>query len=129
MKNTDNRTRLDDLLRDYEVAQLQQAALKTRRDQLKEEILHEMQLTGQNKYKSADNINAALQEKELIRYTDEAKMITALKNLSLDDYIKAVPDATKLNKELRANTSLAASLKEFYADQKITALTVKKLTK
>lgn len=124
MNNT-TRTRLDDLVKTYEDNQMQMEALKTINEKVREDILKELAILGQTKYISADNINATIQDKDMIRYVNESKIVDVLKALKMDKFIKTVPNTTMLNKELRANTILAENLKPYFNKQKITALTVK----
>lgn len=124
MNNT-TRTRLDDLVKTYEDNQMQMEALKTINEKVREDILKELAILGQTKYISADNINATIQDKNMIRYVNESKIVDVLKALKMDKFIKTVPNTTMLNKELRANTILAENLKPYFNKQKITALTVK----
>ena len=127
--NNITRTRLDDLVKSYEDNQIQMEALEKANEKARKDILKELSILGQTKYISADNINASIQDKDMIRYVNESKIVDVLKALKMDKFIKTVPNTTMLNKELRANTVLAESLKPYFNKQKITALTVKQIKK
>lgn len=119
------RTRLDDLIKEYEGNQEKLEILRVGNEKLRSEILAELANIGQTKYQSADRIVASVQDKEMIRYTDKPRIVEILNALGMKDFVTVEPDTTKLNKELKANTTLAATLNECYSAQKITALTVK----
>lgn len=121
------RTRLDDLIKEYEGNQEKLETLRVGNEKLRSEILAELANIGQTKYQSADRIVASVQDKEMIRYTDKPRIVEILNALGMKDFVTVEPDTTKLNKELKANTTLAATLNECYNAQKITALTVKQL--
>ena len=119
------RTRLDDLIKEYEGNQEKLEALRVGNEKLRSEILAELANIGQTRYQSADRIVASVQDKEMIRYTDKPRIVEILNALGMKDFVTVEPNTTKLNKELKANTTLAATLNECYSAQKITALTVK----
>lgn len=119
------RTRLDDLIKEYEGNQEKLETLRVGNEKLRSEILAELANIGQTRYQSADRIVASVQDKEMIRYTDKSKVVEILNALGMKDFVTVEPDTTKLNKELKTNTTLAATLNECYSAQKITALTVK----
>lgn len=121
------RTKLDELVKDYENNQEEIKIMQDNNEKLRLEILNELKVLGQTKYISADNISATIQDKDMIRYINEKKIVETLKALKLDKLVIVKPNIVALNKELRANTVLAESLKPYYHDQKITALTVKPL--
>ena len=121
------RTRLDDLIKEYEGNQEKLEVLRVGNEKLRSEILAELANIGQTKSQSADRIVASVQDKEMIRYTDKSRIVEILNALGMKDFVTVEPDTTKLNKELKANTTLAATLNECYNAQKITALTVKPL--
>ena len=119
------RTRLDDLIKEYEGNQEKLETLRAGNEKLRSEILAELANISQTKYQSADRIVASVQDREMIRYTDKPKIVEILNAFGMKDFVTVEPDTTKLNKELKANTTLAATLNECYSAQKITALTVK----
>lgn len=119
------RTKLDDLIKEYEGNQEKLETLRAGNEKLRSEILVELANIGQTRYQSADRIVASVQDKEMIRYTDKSKVVEILNALGMKDFVTVEPDTIKLNKELKANTTLAATLNECYSAQKITALTVK----
>ena len=115
---------LNEKLERYAQLKAQSESLKEEMDDLNQEI-KDMILAHpeyENRYVN-DKYNALVVEKR--NFTYDAAVLTYLKKNKMHNYIKESVDTTKLNKDIKANSILNESIRQYYTETVSHSLTVK----
>ena len=115
---------LNEKLERYAQLKAQSESLKEEMDDLNQEI-KDMILAHpeyENRYVN-DKYNALVVEKR--NFTYDAAVLTYLKKNKMHNYIKESVDTTKLNKDIKANSILNESVRQYYTETVSHSLTVK----
>lgn len=117
---------LNDLLEKYAEVQEEENNIKAIKEELKNNIVHELALIGETSYTTDTNIKGSVAMKQTVKYDDEIAIIDYLQNNGMSNFLKTVIDTSNFNKTLKTSQVLQESLKGKYSISESPALTVKR---
>ena len=119
--------RLEELLETYNNVQIEEAKIKSQKEELKTQILEEMSKENTTKYLTEDNISATIAKKETFKYVDELSMIKYLQENGYNQFVELKIKTTDMNKELKKQSTLTEALSSYVTKSSVDSLSVKKL--
>lgn len=107
-------TNLEININKYKEIQDQIESLEAIKNELKNQIIEEMDSSNLNNILTETGVSAKLVDKQNFKYLDELAIMRFLKENGYEQFIKQSIDTTNMNKELKKSNLLAESLKSLY---------------
>lgn len=114
---------LETKLGEYVAIKTQIEQLEAQKEKLAEEIKAELRTANDQKFEGV-NYKAAIVNKTMFKYTDEAAVLMYAKKYNLKNYIKETINTKVLNEDLKKGGALAQNLKDYYTKTLNESLTV-----
>lgn len=116
---------LENTINEYASIQVQEEVLKTRKEELRQQIISALKEEGTDSYTTSLGNSAKVMSKTTIKYLDESAIIRFFKKNNLNGFISEKLNTTEVNKELKRSQTLNESLNSYFTEEVSQSLTVK----